>query len=544
MTASTTPGYFTTIQNQSAPHVNAVAPAAGAALAMPGWVPRFSTTDTNAQWQFGVRETGTHFYYGGSQHFLAGYDRTSLKQTSGSITLAGGDIQNIWTKDPYNMVFAGCHCGDFNYDGTSSWPTPTGFTQADSINLFGGWDSATGAYLPDFNPIVTGRKGYGVWALFTDSRGVVWAGGDLKASVRAGYTNQWSGGFARFAPRDNTAPTTPTNLTATQGDLKTFQLSWTASTDDATTKPTYEVIEGNRVIATSTTTSAVINRIGGTQRYFVRAVDAAGNRSASTPVLNVTGPDPDNPPAPPAAPAVTGQATSPSAVHLSWPTQQADGGFIVKRDGVQVGSVLPSTSTGFDDSGLTPSTTYTYTVSAVDQWGQQTASSPVQVTTIGQTTFVANNATWHWRFVNSAPDANWNTNSYDDSAWASGSGPLGFGTTLAATDINAAAPSPRPLSAQFRTTFDVPDVNAVGTVDLTFVADDGVVIYVNGKEVGRQNVATGTVAWNTYANAAPTSATANANPCLSRSRLAPGQRHQRDHRGDTPELPDYARPPV
>ena len=107
-------GYYDTIQNQSAPHVNAVAPTAGAALAMPGFVPHFSTTNTATQWQFGVRETGTHFYYGGSQHFLAGYDRTSLKQTSGSITLNGGDIQSVWTKDPYNMVFAGCHCGDFN----------------------------------------------------------------------------------------------------------------------------------------------------------------------------------------------------------------------------------------------------------------------------------------------------------------------------------------------------------------------------------------------------------------------------------------------
>ena len=50
-------GYFTTVQNQNAPHVNALVPAAGAPLAMPGWVPRFSTTNTAAQWQYGVAAT-------------------------------------------------------------------------------------------------------------------------------------------------------------------------------------------------------------------------------------------------------------------------------------------------------------------------------------------------------------------------------------------------------------------------------------------------------------------------------------------------------
>ena len=274
----------------------------------------------HAQWQFGVRETGTHFYYGGSRHFLAGYDRTSLKQTSGSITLNGGDIQSVWTKDPYNMVFAGCHCGDFNYDGTSNWPTPTGFTQADSINLFGGWDSATGAYLPDFNPIVTGRKGYGVWALFTDSRGVVWAGGDLKASIRAGYTNQWSGGFARFAPRDSTAPTTPTNFASTQYRHRgSFRLSWSASTDNAPGTPTYEVIEGNKVIGTTSATSLVVTRQSDAPSatscvpWTPQATGRPARQWSPWPALDRWLPPP------PAAPGRHRAEDLATSVHLSWP---------------------------------------------------------------------------------------------------------------------------------------------------------------------------------------------------------------------------------
>jgi hypothetical protein len=506
-------GYFSTVQSQNAPRVNAVAPTANAPIALPGWVPRFSTTQTASQWQLAVKDVGDRFYYGGSQHFLSGYDRTSLQSKSGSITLSGGDIQSIWNNSTYGAVFAGCHCGDFSYQDAYNYSNVAGFTQADSINTFGAWDSATGNFLPDFNPIVKGRKGYGAWALFTDSNNNLWAGGDYVSSVRSDYADQWSGGFVRYAPRDIQAPTTPSNLTYSNVDLKTFKLSWGASTDNSGKAPTYEVIEGNRVIATSTTTSAVINRIGGSQRYFVRAVDATGNRSASTSVLNLTNPDPDNPPAAPAAPSVNGQATSPTTVRLTWPSQTADGGFVVSRDGNTV-ATLPSGSTQYDDTGLTPSTTYAYTVSAVDQWGQSTASSPLNVSTTGQTTFVANDATWRYRFDSTAPDSGWTGTSYDDSAWKTGTGPLGFGTALAATDISAGAPSPRPLSAQFRTSFQVADVNSVGTPTLTFVADDGVVVYVNGVEVKRQNLPTGTITSNTYATAAPRSTTANANPVV------------------------------
>ena len=62
----------------------------------------------------------------------------------------------------------------------------------------------------------------------------------------------------------------------------------------------------------------------------------------------------------------------------------------------------------------------------------------------------------------------------------------------------------------------MPDLAAVGdTPTLTFVADDGVVVYVNGVEVRRQNIAEGvTITPNTYATAAPRSTAANASPVV------------------------------
>ncbi len=504
-------GYFTSARGQSVVNVTALATAAGAPLALGAWQAHSSANLPNRFWQFAVQEVGDRFYYGGSQHSIFGYDRNAMDSgvKSGSMTLAGGDFQTLTANE--NTVFGGCHCGDYNYqDVYHVYPNVTGFTQADAINTFGAWNSADGTFLPEFNPIVKGRKGYGAWGMTHDSLGNMWVGGDYATSIRAGYVNQWSGGFMRYAPRDTQAPSTPTDFAATNIDIATFRLSWNASADNAGT-PSYEVLEGNRVIATTTTTSAVINRLSGTQRYFVRAVDATANRSASTAVLNVA--DIGNP-APPAAPVVTGTATSPTAVRLSWPDQNADGGFLVTRDGTQVGTA-PAGATQYDDSGLTPGTTYSYSVSAVDSFGQKTASQPVPVTTTAQSTFVEASTPWKWRFDPTAPGAAWNTAGFDDSTWATGTGPFGFGTTLAKTDISVGAASPRPLTAQYRTTFQVADATSVGTVTLSYVADDGGAVYVNGTEVSRWNLnlADGAPVTNgTYAKTATSATSSNANP--------------------------------
>ena len=47
----------------------------------------------------------------------------------------------------------------------------------------------------------------------------------------------------------------------------------------------YEVLEGTRVVAVTTATTVSLPLPGAARRYAVRAVDAAGNRSASTPAV-------------------------------------------------------------------------------------------------------------------------------------------------------------------------------------------------------------------------------------------------------------------
>jgi hypothetical protein len=63
-----------------------------------------------------------------------------------------------------------------------------------------------------------------------------------------------------------------------------------------------------------------------------------------------------------------------------------------------------------------------------------------------------------------------------------------------------------------RRSFNVADRSALSGLVLTTRADDGVVVYVNGQELGRSNVAAGTVGPATYATAAPRTTVAVANP--------------------------------
>jgi hypothetical protein len=113
----------------------------------------------------------------------------------------------------------------------------------------------------------------------------MWAGGDV-ASVRTNAQQaRWSGGFARFPLADSTAPTTPSGLTITSQDATTVTLAWTGSTD-AGGGVRYQVLRDDRtVLSTTANTRTLTVPKGGSNRFFVRAIDGVGNVSASTPVV-------------------------------------------------------------------------------------------------------------------------------------------------------------------------------------------------------------------------------------------------------------------
>lgn len=160
--------------------------------------------------------------------------------------------------------------------------------------------------------------------------------------------------------------------------------------------------------------------------------------------------------------------------------------------------------------------TYTVTLRVTDQDG--ISDTVVQnVEPVGptvDTVVVADNASWSWRYVSTAPPSNWKTSSYDASTWAVGGAVLGFGGSVTTNIDTFATTSERPITAYFRRTFEVTNLASVQGLQLRTVANDGVVVYVNGVEVGRSNMPTGTIGHATYALSSPSTSTANNSPYI------------------------------
>lgn len=106
----------------------------------------------------------------------------------------------------------------------------------------------------------------------------------------------------------------------------------------------------------------------------------------------------------------------------------------------------------------------------------------------------------HWRYLDTGndPGANWISPEFDDSQWKLGRAELGFGNEPVTT-ISGAAPEARRIATYFRHSFDVADPSFYKSLILRLKRDDGAVVYFNGQEVSRINLAEGAVTSSTAA---------------------------------------------
>jgi chitodextrinase len=182
---------------------------------------------------------------------------------------------------------------------------------------------------------------------------------------------------------DTTAPTAPT-LSASGTTLTTTNLSWSGATDNVAVTG-YDVYRGTTLLgSTASTTFSVTGLTASTTYTFtVRAKDAAGNVSVDSNVVSVTtlAPVPDT--TAPTAPTLSASGTTSTSTNLSW-TGATDNigvtGYDVYRGTTLLGSTASAT---FAVTGLTASTTYTFTVRAKDAAGNVSVdSNVVSVTTL------------------------------------------------------------------------------------------------------------------------------------------------------------------
>lgn len=130
------------------------------------------------------------------------------------------------------------------------------------------------------------------------------------------------------------------------------------------------------------------------------------------------------------------------------------------------------------------------------------------------TVVVEEGATWRWYFEQPAPPADWKQADFADGAWGSGPAPLGWGDPgpIATVIDHFDDPLDRARAAYFRHAVQIDDAGAVTALQLRTVADDGVVVYVNGVEVGRKNMPDGEITHMTYSTVTVNTRDANADP--------------------------------
>ena len=118
------------------------------------------------------------------------------------------------------------------------------------------------------------------------------------------------------------------------------------------------------------------------------------------------------------------------------------------------------------------------------------------------TTTIAIPAGSDWTFDNSGTDhgSAWYASNFDDSGWAAGPAPLGFGRindTIIATQVFAGLP--RQVTFYCRRSFEIDNAATVARASLGLHADGGAIVYLNGTEILRDNMPEGTITPTTLA---------------------------------------------
>ena len=178
-----------------------------------------------------------------------------------------------------------------------------------------------------------------------------------------------------FVENDGVAPPVqPTGVSATAISSAQITISWNA-VSGATS---YAVMRNGSEIGTTASTNYTEGGLVPltTYSYTVIARNATGDSQESDFVSAVTW----EPPTMPDTPTdLSATAVSSGQINLTWTPVSGETSYIVKRGGTPVGA---STASSFNDTGLAPLTSYSYTVAASNSAGVSADSPPASATTM------------------------------------------------------------------------------------------------------------------------------------------------------------------
>jgi chitinase len=172
------------------------------------------------------------------------------------------------------------------------------------------------------------------------------------------------------------APAVPTGLAASGTTSSSTNLAWSTVTPPAGCTVSYKVLQASTVIATLTATSDAITGLtpSTTYSFSVEATDSAGTSAASS-AVNVTTSASTCTTKPSTPTGFADSGITDSSVNLSWNTVSPPTGCTISYSITGGPSTLTTTSTSDTEGSLTPSTSYTFSLTATDYAGSSAATT-------------------------------------------------------------------------------------------------------------------------------------------------------------------------
>ncbi|MFM7327503.1 MAG: CotH kinase family protein [Bacteroidota bacterium] len=118
-----------------------------------------------------------------------------------------------------------------------------------------------------------------------------------------------------------------------------------------------------------------------------------------------------------------------------------------------------------------------------------------------RTTVLPRGSSWRYLDAASAPAGDWSAPGFDDGTWKEGPAEFGYGEGDEQTVIGFGPDAQNKYpTAYFRRRFTVGDTTGMSPAPVSVLFDDGVVVYLNGKEVFRNNMPDGPITYGLFAN--------------------------------------------
>jgi hypothetical protein len=121
---------------------------------------------------------------------------------------------------------------------------------------------------------------------------------------------------------------------------------------------------------------------------------------------------------------------------------------------------------------------------------------------IAQTTLISYGSSWKYLDNGSNQGTAWRAISFSDGTWRTGNAELGYGDGDEKTVVRyGSSSSLKYVTTYFRKSISIANASLYSGLSLSIKRDDGAVVYINGTQVYRTNMPSGTISYSTLASA-------------------------------------------